>query len=79
MLSGLNFTPMGRPLDSLETMLNYIQTTTTSGGLEVRSYLNKSNYAKGVKISDADMENLSLETGKKLEKWNYTISPRISA
>ena len=69
----------GRPLDSLETMLNYIQTTTTSGGLEVRSYLNKRNYAKGVKISDADMENLSLETGKKLEKWNYTISPRISA
>ena len=69
----------GRPLDSLETMLNYIQTTTTTSGLEVRSYLNSKKYAKGIKISDADMKSLSLETGNELEKWNYTISPRISA
>ena len=68
----------GRPLDSLETMLNYIQTTTTAAGLEVRSYSDTREYAKGVKISDADMNALALEKGSKLEKWNYTISPRIS-
>ncbi len=69
----------GRPLESLETMLNYIQTTTTSSDLEVRSYLDSKKYAKGVRISNGDMKNLSLETGKELAKWNYTISPKITA
>lgn len=69
----------GRPLDSLETMLNYIQTTRTAGGLEVRSYSDTRQYAKGVKISDAEMQSLALKNGSELEKWNYTISPRISA
>jgi hypothetical protein len=52
-----------RPLDSLDTMLNYIQTTTTTGGLKVRSYLDTKEYAKGVKISNAKMKELSLQTG----------------
>ena len=69
----------GRPLDSLETMLNYIRTTTTRGGLEVRSYLDSREYAKGVRISDAEMKELSLETGSDLARWNYTLNPRISA
>lgn len=69
----------GRPLDSLETMRNYIDTTRTAGGLEVRSYSDTRKYAKGVKISDADMKALALEKGNELERWNYTISPRISA
>ncbi len=69
----------GRPLHSLETILNYIQTTTTAGGLEVRSYADTRQYATGVKISDADMKTLALEKRSELEKWNYTISPRISA
>lgn len=69
----------GRPLDSLETMLNYIQTTRTATGLEVRSYLDTREYPKGAKVSNADMKALALEKGSELEKWNYTISPRISA
>ena len=69
----------GRPLDSLETMLNYIQTTTTRGGLEVRTYLDSKKYAKGMKISVTQMKELSLETGGDLERWNYTFSPRVSA
>ena len=69
----------GRPLDSLEAMLNYIQTTTTRGGLEVRTYLGSRAYAKGVKISAAEMNELSFETGSDLARWNYTFSPRVSA
>jgi len=68
----------GRPLDSLETLLKYIQTT-TAGGLEVRSYLDRAEYVKGVKISDAEMKELALKFASTLEKWNYTISPKISA
>jgi Rhodopirellula transposase DDE domain len=68
----------GRPLDSLETMLNYIQTTRTEAGLEVRSYADRRTYAKGVKVSNADMKALALEKGSQLENWNYTIRPRAS-
>ncbi len=69
----------GRPLDSLETMLNYIQTTRTNAGLEVRSYADTRTYAKGVKISNADMKALALEKGSQLENWNYTIRPRVNS
>lgn len=69
----------GRPLDSLETMLNYIQTTNTAAGLQVRAYLDTREYAKGVRISDDDMKALALEKRSELEKWNYTISPRRCA
>ncbi len=68
----------GRPLDSLETMLNYIQTTTTAAGLDVRSYADARQYAKGVKISNTDMKALALEKGRQLENWNYTIRPRVN-
>jgi hypothetical protein len=67
----------GRPLDSLETMLSYIGTTTTRSGLEVRSYLDSREYAKGVKVSNAEMKELSIENGSELARWNYTITPRI--
>jgi hypothetical protein len=69
----------GRPLDSLDTMLNYIRTTRTHGGLDVRAYRDSREYATGVKISDADMQALALQKSSDLGKWNYTISPRITA
>ena len=69
----------GRPLDSLQTMLNYIQTTTTAGGLNIRAYLDTREYAKGVRISDADMNALALKKRSELERWNYAISPRLIA
>jgi hypothetical protein len=69
----------GRPLDSLDTMLNYIRTTKTHSGLEVRAYQDLKTYHTGVKISDPDMKALALEKSRELGKWNYTISPRITA
>jgi hypothetical protein len=69
----------GRPLDSLDTMLNYIRTTKTYSGLEVRAYQDQRTYDKGVKVSDADMKALALQTSNELGKWNYTISPRVIA
>ncbi len=69
----------GRPLDSLETVLKYIETTTTRSGLQVRSYLDSLEYAKGQKISDSEMDQLSLVKGEKLESWNYTVSPSFVA
>ncbi len=66
----------GRPLDTYETVLNYIRTTTTSKGLSVVAELVTKAYEKGIEISDEQMERLNLERPDRLPKWNYTLKPR---
>jgi hypothetical protein len=65
----------GKPLRSYEIMLNYIRNTTTQHGLEVDAILNENKYEKGIKISDAQMNEISLTNNELLPQWNYTISP----
>ena len=62
-----------RPLDSYETVLNFIRTTKT--GLKVNARLVKKQYAKGIKISDPAMAVLNLKRPTSLPKWNYTLRP----
>ena len=50
----------GRPLDSTETMLKYLRTTSTSRGLNVRASMTRRNYPLGVKITDAEMADLEI-------------------
>lgn len=66
----------GKPLDSYETMLKYIQTTKTSSGLKVNAYLVQKKYKTGQRVSDDQMYALSLRDYAVLPKWNYTLSPR---
>jgi len=65
----------GRPLDSFETVLNYIRTTTTSTGLTVSAHLIDQRYETGTKISDADMRELPITSRESLPRWNYTLAP----
>jgi len=62
-----------RPLDSYETVLNYLRSTTTTTGLQVRAHLVQREYEKGVKISDAQMKALPMTRHETLPKWSYTI------
>jgi hypothetical protein len=64
----------GRPLDSLEMILNYARTTTTRSGLRVKAHLVRRRYKKGVKITDAQMRDLALTKDATLPRWNYTIA-----
>jgi hypothetical protein len=66
----------GRPLDSLLTIQNYINTTTTATGLRVKAYVEPKCYQKGVKIDDAVMRSLNLIPADVLPKWNYALAPR---
>lgn len=65
----------GKPLETYETVLNYIQTTRTSTGLSVRASLITKNYEKGEKVSATDMARLSLNAHTTLPDWNYTLTP----
>jgi hypothetical protein len=66
----------GRPLDSYETIVNYIRTTKTTTGLTVNASLVKKNYNTGIKVSDDQMAALSLHPHDIQPTRNYTIRPR---
>jgi hypothetical protein len=66
----------GRPLDSYQTILNYIRTTTTVRGLAVRACLDRKKYDIGIKVTDEQMKQLRIVPATNLPRWNYTISPR---
>ena len=62
-------------LESHETIINYIRSTTTSTGLKVSARLLEKHYAKGEKISQAAMKRVLLTGHKTLPAWNYTLTP----
>jgi len=64
----------GKPLISLETIVNLIANTSTEKGLEVRAMKDTNIYQKGIKISDEEMEKINLKKDDFRGKWNYVIS-----
>ena len=66
----------GKPLETYETVLNYIRTTRTATGLRVQARLTCKHYEKGQTVSDAQMSQINLRRHTTLPDWNYTISPR---
>jgi hypothetical protein len=66
----------GKPLDSYETVLNYIRTTTSAKGFRCQARLDTTIYEKGVTVSDAEFARLCLRPHKRFPQWNYTIYPR---
>lgn len=67
----------GRPLISLETVVELIASTTTRTGLTVRCELDTRSYPKGIKVSDAEMKTLNIKGDPFHPEWNYTVSPRL--
>lgn len=65
----------GKPLESFETILKYLRTTTTSSGLQVRARLHKKVYYKGEKVPECEMQRLALSLHKTLPAWNYSLAP----
>src|SRR5487761_2196290 len=67
----------GKPLTSRVAVVELIAATTTKTGLTVRCELDTRPYAKGIKVSDADMATLNIKGDEFHPEWNYTISPRV--
>ena len=66
----------GRPLDSYDTILRHLRTTsTTTTGLRVRAHLVRKPYKKGVKITNDQMNHLNITRDEDLPKWNYELQP----
>ena len=65
----------GQPLRSFQTMLNYIQGTTTSTGLKVRAFLIDRLFEKGRQVSQETRNAICLERRPVCPTWNYLIRP----
>ncbi|MGK2897714.1 MAG: ISAzo13 family transposase [Burkholderiaceae bacterium] len=65
----------GRPLESLEVVVNLIATTTTTKGLRVRAALDTDDYPTGIKVDDVTMASLRLIPDEFHGEWNYAIIP----
>jgi transposase len=66
----------GKPLISLQVIVNLIAATTTGTGLRVHSELDERAYPPGVKVSDAQLAQVKLRPDKFHGDWNYQILPR---
>lgn len=69
----------GKPLITHQVIVNLIAATTTTTGLSVRSRLDARRYAKGRRVSDAQLARVHLEPHAFHGEWNYTIHPTCTA
>lgn len=67
----------GEPLESYQTILNFIRTTKTQTGLTISAYLDRRHYASGVHPAPEQLRRLRLRPHDTLPQWNYTISPAL--
>ena len=67
----------GKPLTSLEVIVNLIGAATTRTGLEVYAQLDERTYPKGIKVTDAQLAALNLTGDPFHPEWNYTINPSL--
>lgn len=65
----------GRPLESLETIINLIGATTTTTGLTVTAQLDTGDYPTGIKITNRQMKDLPITRDPWHGEWNYTLHP----
>jgi hypothetical protein len=66
----------GRPLVSLDTIVNLIADTRTTKGLQIHSALDQNTYEKGIKVSDEEMAQLRITRDEFHGEWNYCFHPR---
>jgi hypothetical protein len=75
MFSYVSLNWRGRPLESLEVIIDLIAATTTSTGLKVYARHDPGEYEKGIKITDAELASVNIVRDEFHPDWNYTIHP----
>jgi transposase len=68
----------GRPLETLEIVVQLIGSTRTGTGLEVHAWLDEKDYKKGRKVSAYEFDELYIKPNAFHGEWNYEIHPRCS-
>jgi hypothetical protein len=74
MFSFITMNWRGRPLTSLRTIIELISATSTTTGLTIQAAYDPDWYAKGIKISNAELAAVPLTPHDFHGEWNYTIN-----
>ena len=67
----------GKPLTSLQVVINLIRNTTTAQGLEVSARLDENLYKTGIKVTDEEFDAIAIERHSFHGEWNYHIQPNV--
>jgi hypothetical protein len=78
MFSFVSLNWRGKPLESLEVIINLIAATTTSTGLKIYAQLDERTYEKGVDVSDEQLAAVRITRNAFHGEWNYAISPSLA-
>ena len=65
----------GRPLETLEIIINLIASTTTKSGLVIKCGLDKTEYKTGIKVTDEELAAVNIVSNVFCGNWNYIIYP----
>jgi transposase len=78
MFSFVSLNWRGKPLESLEVIINLIGATTTTTGLKIYAQLDERTYEKGIEVSDEQLAGVGITRNEFHGEWNYTINPALT-
>ena len=76
MFSFISMNWRGKPLISMETIINLIGKTTTKEGLKIEAFKDENAYEKGVIVTDEEIALLNIIREEFHPEWNYAIAPQ---
>jgi transposase len=77
MFSFVSLNWRGKPLESLEVVVNLIAATSTSTGLKLYARLDDATYQRGLDITDDQLAAVNITRHTFHGDWNYTIDPTL--
>lgn len=77
MFSFISMNWRGKPLSSVEVMVNLIASTTTKPGLRIKAEASNQNYQTGKKVSNEMLDKVNMIGHEFHSEWNYVIMPNL--
>jgi hypothetical protein len=78
MFSFVSLNWRGKPLESLEIIINLIAATKTNTGLKIYTRLDDQTYERGVDVTDEQLAALNITRHAFHGDWNYTVHPSLT-
>ncbi len=75
MFSFMSLNARGKPLESIEVIINLIAGTSTNMGLKIYAQLDDRTYEKGVEVSDEQLAAVNITRDAFHGEWNYSVNP----
>ena len=75
MFSFVSLNWRGKPLETLEVIINLIAATTTNTGLKIYAQLDDRVYEKGIAVTDDELARVNITRDAFHGEWNYTVTP----